>query len=142
MNLVKSIPRSPKKKMEGLVMLPRMFDKAMAYNSNTLGEYIFPCPLDRIVLKFLNTTHEEFANKAQKLTKKKFSLWVNEKCIDRSMADKNQINNKILGQKPDSQQSLDRFNETLNNINPFVKNITTWIDLIELEENNILPKNL
>jgi hypothetical protein len=128
--------------MEGLVMLPRMFDKAMAYNSNTLGEYIFPCPLDRIVLKFLNTTHEEFANKAQKLTKKKFSLWVKEKCIDRSMADKNQINNKILGQKPDSQQSLDRFNETLNNINPFVKNITTWIDLIELEENNILPKNL
>ena len=142
MNLVKSIPRSPKKKMKGLVILPRMLDKAMAYNSNTLGKYIFPCPLDKIILKFLNTTHEEFANKAQKLTKKKFSLWVKEKCIDRSMADKNQINNKILGQKPDSQQSLDRFNETLNNINPFVKNITTWIDLIELEENNILPKNL
>ena len=46
-----------------------------------------------------------------------------------------------MEQKPDSRQSLDRFNEILNDINPLVKNITTWIDLIELEENNILPKN-
>ena len=122
-------------------MLPRMMDKAMAYNSNTLGEYIFPCPLDKIILKFLDTTYKEFANRAQKLTEKEFSLWVNEKCIHKSINDKNQINNKILTQKPDSQQSLDRFNEILNSINPFVKNITTWIDLIELEENNILPKN-
>jgi hypothetical protein len=140
MNLVKSTPRNPKKKMEGLIMLPRMLDKAMAYNSNTLGEYIYPCPLDTIILKFLNTTHEEFANKAQKLTEKDFSFWINEKCIHKLISDKNKVNNKILEKKPDNQQSLDRFNEILNNINPVVKNITTWVDLIELEENNILPK--
>jgi hypothetical protein len=142
MNLLKSIPKSPKKKMEGLVMLPRMMDKAIAYKSNTLGEYIFPCPLDKIVLKFLDTTHEEFANKAQILTEKEFSLWVNDKCLNKSINEKNQINNKILEQKPDNQQSLDRFHKILNSINPDAKNITTWIDLIELEENNILPKIL
>ena len=122
-------------------MLPRMMDKAMAYKANTLGEYIFPCPLDKIILKFLNTTYKDFANKAQKLTEKEFSLWVNEKCIKKSINDKNQINKKILEQKPDSQQSLDRFNKILKNINPDVKNITTWVDLIELEENNILSRN-
>jgi hypothetical protein len=127
--------------MEELVMLPRMMDKAMAYKANTLGEYIFPCPLDKIILKFLNTTYKDFANKAQKLTEKEFSLWVNEKCIKKSINDKNQINKKILEQKPDSQQSLDRFNKILKNINPDVKNITTWVDLIELEENNILSRN-
>jgi hypothetical protein len=124
--------------MEGLVMLPRMIDKAMAYNSNTLGEYIFPCPLDKIIINFLDTTHKDFANKAQKLTKKEFSSWVNEKCVNKSTNDKNQVNNKILKKKPDSQQSLDRFNKTLKNINPIVKKVTTWVDLIELEENNIL----
>ena len=53
MDLTQSFPRSPKMKMSGLVMVPRMIDKARAYNAEALGEYIFPCPLDKIILKFL-----------------------------------------------------------------------------------------
>ena len=46
-------------------MLPRMIDKARAYNSKTLGEYIFPCPLDKIILEFLNTDYEEIIQLAK-----------------------------------------------------------------------------
>ena len=140
MNLVQSIPRSPKIKMEGLVMVPRMIDKARAYNSNTLGEYIFPCPLDKIILKFLDTNHKEFAHKTKRLTEKEMSFWINKKCIHRSKDDKDRINNKALEQKPDTRESLDRFNEIRNKINPVVKNVTTWIELIELEESQIPPQ--
>ena len=142
MNLIQSIPRSPKIKMEGLVMVPRMIDKARAYNSNTLGDYIFPCPLDKIILKFLDTDHKEFAHKAQKLTEKEMGFWINEKCIHKSKGDKDCINNKVLEQKPDTQESLYRFNEIRNKINPVVKNVSTWTDLIELEESQKLPKIL
>ena len=140
MNLIQSIPRSPKIKMEGLVMVPRMIDKARAYNSNTLGEYIFPCPLDKIILKFLDTDHKEFAHKAKGLTEKEMGFWINEKCIHKSKGDKDCINNKVLEQKPDTQESLYRFNEIRNKINPVVKNVSTWTDLIELEESKTLPK--
>ena len=136
MNLIQSIPRSPKIKMEGLVMVPRMIDKARAYNSNTLGDYIFPCPLDEIILEFLDTDYKKFARQTQKLTDKEMAVWIDKKCLHRSEGDKEHINNKLLEQKPDTQRSLDRFNEIRNKINPVVKNITTWIDLIELEESH------
>ena len=57
--------------------------------------------------------------------------------MHRSKDDKDRINNKALEQKPDTRESLDRFNEIRNKINPVVKNVTTWIELIELEESQI-----
>ena len=62
MDLTKSFPRNPKIKMGGLVMVPRMIDKARAYNAKTLGEYIFPCPLDKIVLEFLDIDHKKITS--------------------------------------------------------------------------------
>ena len=140
MNLVESIPRSPKIKMKGLVMISRMIDKARAYNSNTLGEYIFPCPLDKIILEFLNTNHKEFAYQTQNLSDKKMASWIEEKCLHRSKDDKERINKKIMDRKPDTPESLNRFDVIRNKINPIAKNVTTWIELIELEESQTLPK--
>ena len=51
-----SVPRSSKETMAGLAHLPRMIDKARAYRSNTIGEYIYPCPLDWRILKLLDQT--------------------------------------------------------------------------------------
>ena len=58
MDLTQSFPRSPKVQLAGLVHLPRMLDKAGAFNAGTLGEYYFPCPLDDIILEFLQTDSE------------------------------------------------------------------------------------
>jgi hypothetical protein len=140
MNLFESIPRSPKVKMEGLVMIFRMIDKARAYNSNTLGEYIFPCPLDKIILGFLNTNHKKFAYQTQNLSDKGMASWIGEKCLHRSKDDKERINKKILDRKPDTPESLNRFDVLRNRINPIAKNVTTWVELIELEESHPLRK--
>ena len=141
MDLSQSIPRSPKKKVSGIVMIPRMLDKARAYNSKTLGEYIYPCPLDRIILEFLDIDYREFACQAQNLTDEKIDLWINEKTSHKSKDDKENINKKLLERKPDTQESIDRFNEIRDKINPTLKNITTWVDLIDLEENKFLLKS-
>jgi hypothetical protein len=61
MNLNETFPRSPRDKMNGLVFLPRMIDKARAFKQNSLGEYIFPCPLDKKILEFLKIDVEEWA---------------------------------------------------------------------------------
>ena len=141
MNLVESIPRSPKIMMRDLVMVPRMIDKARAYNLNTLGEYIFPCPLDKIMLEFIGTNHREFSYQTQNLSDKEMSLWIEEKCSHRSKGDKDRINKKLLDRKPDTKENLSRFKEIQNKLNPTAHNITTWIELIELEENETLSKS-
>ena len=141
MNLVESIPRSPKIMMRDLVMVPRMIDKARAYNLNTLGEYIFPCPLDKIILEFLGINHKEFAYQTQNLSDKEMSSWIEEKSLHWSKSDKERINKKLLDRKPDTRESLNRFKEIQNKLNPIAKNVTTWIDLIDLEESQTLPKS-
>ena len=140
MDLTLSFPRSPKIKMSGLVMVPRMIDKARAYSAKTLGEYIFPCPLDKIILEFLNIDHEQIVYLAQKLTDGEMVFWINKRCLNRSEEDKEQINQKILERKPNTQESLNRFNKLLNKINPTRTDITTWVELLELDENRIPHK--
>ena len=40
-------PRSPRARLGGFVHLPRLLDKARAAANGKLGEYIYPCPLDK-----------------------------------------------------------------------------------------------
>ena len=122
-------------------MISRMIDKARAYNSNTLGEYIFPCPLDKIILEFLGINHKEFAYQTQNLSDKEMSSWIEEKCSHLTEAEKGRINKKLLDRKPDTRESLNRFKQIQSKLNPMAKNITTWIELIELEESQTLPKS-
>ena len=140
MDLTQFIPRSPKNKLAGIVMIPRMLDKARAYKSKSLGDYIYPCPLDQIILDFLDIDHEKIAYQAQKLTDKEIELWINEILSNRSLSDKENVNKKLLGRKPNTKESINRFNLIRDKINPSIKNVTTWVELIELEERQITPK--
>jgi len=46
-------PRSPRVRLGGFVHLPRFLDKARAAASGRLGEFIFPCPLDKRLIDFV-----------------------------------------------------------------------------------------
>ena len=142
MDLTQFIPRSPKNKLAGIVMIPRMLDKARAYNNKSLGEYIYPCPLDQTILDFLGIDHNKLTYQAQKLTDEEIELWINEMLSNKSINDKENINKKLLERKPNTKESINRFNLIRDKINPSIKNVTTWVELIELEERQITPKIL
>ena len=137
MNLAQESPRSPREKTADLVHLPRMIDKARAAQQNTLGEYIYPCPLDEIMLEFLGVDSQTFQEKACIETEDALSTWVVSQCQNRSMGDKDAVNNKILKGHPDSPEKWEYFHEILNSINPSRTDITTWVDLIDLEEGRL-----
>lgn len=59
MNLSQRPPRSPRVRLGGYVHLPRLLDKARAAAAGTLGEYIYPCPLDRLFFEFTGVTSEQ-----------------------------------------------------------------------------------
>ena len=99
MDLTKTYPRSPKETLAGLVHIPRMIDKARACSQDSLGQYIFPCPLDKMVLEFLNIEVEEFLEQAS--SEIRMRLWLLGRCSGKSSEQKQSLNQRILNKKPD-----------------------------------------
>lgn len=60
MDLTKKYPRAGDTRLRGYPWLARMIDKARASNEGTLGDYIYPCPVDKELLTELDLTGEEF----------------------------------------------------------------------------------
>jgi hypothetical protein len=59
MDLTKEFPRSGEEMLGGYPWLPRVIDKCRAYIEGTLGDYIFPCPIDMQLLTEINVTEDE-----------------------------------------------------------------------------------
>ena len=51
MNPIEKYPRSSRKKLNGSVHIPRMFDQVNVLRDGALAEYIFPYPMDKRILK-------------------------------------------------------------------------------------------
>ncbi len=53
-------PRGRDVVIGGIPWLARMTDKARAKAAGTIGDYIYPCPVDQRLLRELGLTAEEF----------------------------------------------------------------------------------
>lgn len=58
MNLTQRPPRSPRVRLGGYVLLPRLLDKCRAEIAGTAGEYHYNCPMDRRFMDFAGVDHE------------------------------------------------------------------------------------
>lgn len=134
LDLTKTYPCSSKDTMTGMVHLPRMIDKARALNNNALGEYIYPCPLDRIILDFLKSTPEKFMDVANRGEGHEVAQWAHELTRFRTPLEKEILNRQILERKPGSTDQWEYFNEIRNQVDPARTDITTWVELSDLEE--------
>ena len=140
MDLSKVFPRSPKQKMAGLVHLGRMIDKARAYKEKNLADYIYPCPLDNIILNFLCIEADTFANITVEKKEEEISNWVKGLIKSKTPSDMVLINKIILEKKPDSEDRLQYYNKTRDKIDPSRSDVTTWVDLMDLEEGRFPKK--
>ncbi len=137
MNLTLDHPRSPKEKMAGLVHVPRMVDKARAAQQNMLGEYIYPCPLDDIMLEFIGVDSKTFQQMACNDTEEVLSAWITEQCKNRSREEHDATNNRILESRPEDPEKWRVFNEARDRLDPARTDVTTWVDLIDLDEGRL-----
>ena len=140
MDLSRVFPRSPKQKMAGLVHLCRMIDKGRAYKEKKLADYIYPCPLDKIILDFLCVKADIFANMTVEKKDKEISNWAKELIKSKPPNELDLINKIILEKKPDSEDRLKYYNKIRDKIDPSRSDLTTWVDLLDLEEGRFPPK--
>ena len=140
MDLSREFPRSPKQKIAGLVQLGRMIDKGRAYKEKRLADYIYPCPLDKIILNFLRIDSDTFAKMVVDKKDDEISIWAKDLTKSKSSREISVVNKQILDRKPDSQDRLQYFNEIRDKIDPSRTDIITWVDLLDLEEGRISNK--
>ena len=137
MNLTLEFPTSPREQIAGLVHVPRMIDKARAARQNTLGEYVYPCPMDKIMLEFLKVDPDTFQEQACTSADGTLAAWVALQCRDASSVDKETVNQKILKAQPDTPEKQKYFQGLRDSVDFSRTDITTWADLIDLEEGRL-----
>jgi hypothetical protein len=137
LDLTKVFPASPKEAVGGYVHLARMRDKARAKAAESVGEYNYPCPLDKGLLEFMGITPEAFIEAAQKKSDEELLTWVKQNATQKSSDEVKKWNTLFLSRKPDSPEKLAYFVATRNKINPKRTDVETWTDLLDLEEGRL-----
>ncbi len=139
LDLTRYYPRSPKEKVGGIVHLARMIDKARAKAAGTVGEYIYPCPLDQSLLDFLGTTGDAFYEAVKDLDDGEVLDWLRQNARTRSPEEIEEWNQTLLNRKPRSEESMRHFLESRSRFAPHRTDVTAWADLLDLEEGREVP---
>lgn len=143
MDLRKTVPRSPKDKLAGLVSLKRTIDKAKASIDGTLGEYHYDCPHDKPLFEFLGTDAEAFASKVEELeTDDAIAAWVASTSLSKKTPeDIERFNRERMQWHPDpGSESETMFQELRAKVAPDRKDVQTWFDLLDLDEGRPVPE--
>jgi Domain of unknown function (DUF5069) len=139
-----TLPRSVHEKYLGIVQLARTIDKAKMVGNGTIGEYRYNCPMDQSLFT-------EFGLDAKMLSKavaqdaqnggsaSAVEAYVKPLVQNRSALDIERFNRDTLGRKPTG-ESLTAFNELRAKIAPDRTDVTTWPDLLDIDEHRVVPK--
>jgi Domain of unknown function (DUF5069) len=135
-DLTKQPPRSPRVRLGGYVILPRMLDKGRAAVAGTLGEFKYACPLDQRFLNFVDIDPEALKKQlAAGKSDGEVLEWIE------ANAKKKPSVGEILAwsmaqeqRGPADVESRDYFNELHKSIAPKREDITTWFDLLDLDD--------
>ena len=135
-DLTKRPPRSPRVRLGGYVILPRMLDKGRAAIAGTIGEYNFGCPTDERFLDFAGIDLQ--ALKKQLATGKgdgEILAWIQKnaknKPNDSEIAAWSALQERRAPNNPDGREF---FQEEHKRIAPQREDIATWFDLLDLDD--------
>jgi len=135
-DLTQHPPRSPRARLGGFVILPRVLDKGRATIAGTNGEYNYNCPLDQRFLEFAGIDPEALK---QELAAGKGDgevlAWV-------QANSKNKPNEVAAAawsafceaRVPADVESRQFFTEAHAKLAPAREDIVTWFDLLELDD--------
>lgn len=139
MDLRHQHPRSIRQRLGGYVHLARMIDKCRALQAGMQGEYVYPCPLDERLLQFAGISSEAFAREVRSRTDQEIVNWFQTNAAAHTPSEIEAWNEVMLTAGPDTEEKWAYFKNTRDAIDPRRTDITTWADLLDLEEQRIVP---
>ncbi len=142
MDLTKKFPRSPREILAGYVHLPRMIDKCRAKLAGTIGEYVYPCPMDQRLLDFAGVTADQLIDVVRKHpTDGPIGEWFQQAAKPHSPAEVDAWNETLLARGPDTEEKRAYYRSQQQRIDPTRTDITSWADLLDLEEGRPVPRH-
>src|SRR5574341_1888819 len=140
MDLRSYYPRSIREKLAGYVHLARMIDKCRATIAGMQGDYIYPCPLDKRLLEFTGITAEQFTEAVRGRLDQAVLEWFRKTAKPRSADEIEQWNTLMLTLGPATEDQWAYFRKQRDAIEPARTDITSWADLLDLDERRPVPK--
>ncbi len=127
-------PRSPRVRLGGYAILPRMLDKGRATLAGKNGEYHYACPLDQRFLEFAGIDAEALK---KELTKSDTEVlaWINANAKNKRTAP------EIIAwsqwqenRSPDNPEGREYFNGIHKAVAPTRTDITTWFEVLDADD--------
>lgn len=140
MDLTTSYPRSVHDKLFGLVQIGRTLDKGKALAHGNVGDYHYNCSMDQAVFGFLGIDHEALLDVIKKAkSDTEVESYVKGFIDKKSPQEIEAWNHDWVSHKPQG-ESLQYFTNMRNEIAPDRTDVTTWPDLLDLDEKRNVPR--
>lgn len=136
LDLRKQAPRSPRVRLGGYVLLPRILDKCRATLEGMQGEYKFDCPQDRRWLSFVDISAAALKKQvAQGKGDGAMLQWVEKSAAHKRSPSEILAWSAWMEQRsPGDSESRDYFSKLHNQAAPDREDIQTWFDLLDLDD--------
>jgi hypothetical protein len=135
-DLTQRPPRSPRARLGGYVILPRILDKGRALLAGKTGEYNYDCPTDQQFLTFAGIDAE--ALKQQLAAGKgdgEILEWIQTHATNkRTPAEVDAWSAYQEGRVPTDCESREFFQEEHTRLAPKREDIATWFDYLDLDD--------
>jgi len=142
-DLTTSYPRSVYEKLDGVVQLPRAIDKGIATANGTNGEYHYNCPMDKGVFGFLGVDADKLlATIKSASSEADIEAYLKPFVAKKSAGEIAQFNEQFLAGKPHDAEGQAYFNELREAAAPGRTDVTTWADLLDLDEKRPVPQRV
>jgi hypothetical protein len=135
-DLTQRPPRSPRVRLGGFVLLPRMLDKGRATLAGKNGEYNYNCPLDQYFTRFMGIDAEKLKEQlAAGKSDSEILEWVRENSATKpSPLDILAWSAYHEQRAPGDIESRSFFHDLHSKTAPHRKDISTWFDLLDLDD--------
>jgi uncharacterized protein DUF5069 len=140
MDLTKEYPRSVREKWQGVVQLGRTIDKGKAEAHGDIGEYHYNCPMDQAVFGFLGIGHDDMLETIRNAASDSEIEAFTKPFVDaRTPEEIERWNREWLAHEPEG-ESAKAFQGLRTQIAPDRTDVTTWPDLLDLDEKREVPR--
>jgi hypothetical protein len=135
-DLTKQPPRSPRVRLGGYVILPRILDKGRAVIAGTNGEYNYACPLDRSFLEFAGVDPKALRRQlAAGKGDGEILAWIEKHQQHPRTAPEIAAWSAFQDQRAPAEPDMrEFFNGVHQKIGPKRADIVTWHDLLDLDD--------
>ncbi|MGB6520845.1 MAG: DUF5069 domain-containing protein [Candidatus Cybelea sp.] len=140
MDLTKEYPRSVRDKWQGVVQLGRAVDKGKAKARGNVGEYHYNCPMDEAVFGFLAIDHEQLLDSIRNAKSDAEIEAFTQPFVDaKSREEIERWNHEWLSREPQG-ESAKAFQGLREQIASDRTDVTTWPDLLDIDEKRHVPR--